>query len=118
MNHVVSSYIHAIEGRLRINVPVVKGSGINAATIKGALEQLNGIRYVKANPTTGNVLVLFDSQVITQDDIVGRLLELNAFEKRAGWNSRAPRRIAGRIAETLVQSAPQAAVERLILGVV
>lgn len=116
MNPVASSYIHAIEGRLRIKVPVIQGSGVNAATIKGALEQLSGIRFVKANPTTGNVLVLFDPQELTQQEIIDRLIELKAFERRIGWHSSGAGRLSGRIAETLMQSAVEIALERVILA--
>lgn len=101
MNPVASSYIHSVEGRLRIKVPAIRGSGVNAATIKGALEQLSGIRFVKANPTTGNILVLFDPHALTQQEIIDRLIELKAFDRRIGWHSSGAGRFGGRIARTL-----------------
>lgn len=108
--------MHAIEGRLRIKVPVIKGSGVNAATIQGALEQLVGIRQVKANPTTGNVLVLFDPQSMTQQQITDRLVELNAFQQPSNPLRFPQRDLGRRIADTLIQSAVQVAVERVILA--
>ena len=94
------------EGRLRINVPVIKRSGVNAATLKGALEQLYGIRYVMANPSTGHVLVFFDSRTLTGMEIIDRLNELNAFEPAIRWRFAEPRDVCRdirEIAETLVQ---------------
>ncbi len=53
-------YLHSIEGRLRIKVPGVKRSPATAALIERQLGQLEAIREVRANPTTGNVLVLYE----------------------------------------------------------
>jgi hypothetical protein len=94
------------EGRLRIDVPVIKRSGVNAATVKGALEQLCGIRYVTASPSTGHVLVFFDSRTLTDVEIIDRLNELNAFEPPIRWHFAEPRDVCRDIrdiAETLVQ---------------
>jgi copper chaperone CopZ len=113
-----SSYVHAIDGRLRIKVPVIKGSPTRAGQLERALEVLPGIQYVKANPTTGNVLVLFDSRILSQQQVVQRLAELGCFMPALNLrhSTRAP--LTGRIAETVVQSALQIALERVILSLV
>ena len=112
------SYVHAIDGRLRIKVPVIKGSPAKAAGIACALEVLAGIQYVKANPTTGNVLILFDPDMLGQEQVIEKLFEMNCFAPTKGRNSILPPRLSGRIAETLVQSALQLALERVILALV
>jgi copper chaperone CopZ len=99
---------------LRIEVPVIKGSGVNAATIKGALEQLSGVDYVQANATTGDVLVFFEPYRLTEQEIIDRLRELNAFQRTAIWRSRGSRRTGGRIAGTLLQSAAQLVLRQVI----
>jgi hypothetical protein len=114
----VPSYVHAIDGRLRIKVPVIKGSPARAARITCALEVLSGIRYVKANPTTGNVLILFDPLMLRQEQVIGKLVEMNGFAETNGQYSTVPLRVSGKIAETLVQSAVQIALERVILALV
>jgi hypothetical protein len=94
------------EGRLRIDVPVIKRSGVNAATVKGALEQLCGIRYVMACPSTGRLLVFFDSRMLTDREIIDRLNELNAFEPAIRWHFAGPRDVCRDIrdiAEILVR---------------
>ncbi len=53
-------YLHSIEGRLRIKVPGVKRSPATAALIERQLGQQEAIREVRANPITGNVLVLYE----------------------------------------------------------
>lgn len=107
-------YMHAIEGRLRVKVPVVRRCSATAERIEHDLRELPGIHYVKANPTTGNILLLFDPERLRHNQIMLRLFELNAFnETRQRTHSR--RQLGRRVAETLLQSALQAALERLIL---
>jgi hypothetical protein len=110
-------YVHAIDGRLRIKVSIIKGSAAKAARVACALEVLSGIRYVKANPTTGNVLILFDPGKLGPEQIIEKLFEMNCFAPTNGRFSTPPR-LSGRIAETLVQSALQLALERVILALI
>ena len=56
---------HIPDGRIRIRVPEVKGSHAMAGEMESHVAALNGVAHVKANPLTGYVLVLFDSQVIS-----------------------------------------------------
>ena len=111
------SYVHAIDGRVRIKVPVIKGSPAKAERIACVLEALPGIRYVKANPTTGNVLILFDPGMLGQEQVIEKLFEMNCFAPTTGRHTTPPR-LSGRIAETLVQSALQLALEHVILALV
>jgi copper chaperone CopZ len=113
------SYVHAIDGRLRVKLPVMKGSAAKAARIADALEVLPGIRYVKANPTTGNVLVLFDPRMIDQRRLIEKMIEMSGFAPvNEVLSSNQRQQFSGRIAETLVQSAVQMALERVILALV
>jgi copper chaperone CopZ len=66
-------YVHLVHGRLRIKVADVKRSPHKASRVEEALRNLSGVTHVKANPTTGNVLVLFQPNVVTHDVIIGRL---------------------------------------------
>ena len=110
--------MHALDGRLRIKVPAIKGSPAKAARVACALEVLTGIRSVKANPTTGNVLVLFDPGKLAQEQVIGKLFEMNCFTPIRGRRSKLPPELSRRIAETLLQSALQIALERVILALV
>jgi copper chaperone CopZ len=65
-----SHYLHVTGGRLRIKIPQVKNSRKAALKIELFLRSINGITSVKANPLTGNVLVLFDSDDIKHEDVV------------------------------------------------
>src|ERR1051326_1122329 len=114
----IPSYVHAIEGRLRIKIAGIKHSEGNAARVKSDLEELAGIRHVNANPATGNVLVLFDPSTIDQEQIIAKLNVMKSFEQSTWRQSDGGPQLSGRIAETLVQSALQMALERVILALV
>src|SRR5437016_4180802 len=47
------SYVHTIEGRLRIKVPEVKGCARRARDLERQFGGLTPIEYVSANPVTG-----------------------------------------------------------------
>ena len=74
--NVDTSYVHALEGRLRIKIPRVKGAARQAQEVERHLRQSAGIEDVSANPTTGNVLILYNSRLIDQEDIISSLKEV------------------------------------------
>src|SRR3954465_13473825 len=53
-------YLHSIPGRLRVKVPEVKRSPEAAMRVERRLGELEAVREVRANPLTGNILVLYD----------------------------------------------------------
>jgi hypothetical protein len=69
MNVVASTYIHALEGRLRIKLPKIKRAAIKAREVERHLQQLTGVEEVSANPTTGNVLILYNPRVNDQREL-------------------------------------------------
>ena len=75
-------YFHGIEGRMRIHIAEVKGSQAKAREIKDALCRYDGINNVSANPVTGNVLITYDSNRISQWDILGKLREMGYLGER------------------------------------
>ena len=68
-----STYLHITGGRLRIKIPQVKNSRSFAKTVESFLYNMDGVASVQANPLTGNVLVLFDSEKLEYEDIVEAL---------------------------------------------
>jgi hypothetical protein len=68
---------HAIDGRLRIKIPSIKGSSAKAADLERQLRCLaEGIEHVTANPTTGSVLITYDPRQVGQRDIFEGLARL------------------------------------------
>jgi hypothetical protein len=76
MNGVVSTYVHALEGRLRIKLLEIKRAVTKAREVERQLQQFTGVDYVSANPTTGNVLILYDPRVIEQRELIFFLMQL------------------------------------------
>lgn len=70
-----TTYFHAIDGRMRLAIPGVKGSWAKAQELKDRITDFQGIYDVRPNPTTGNVLIKYDSQRISQYDILKKLHE-------------------------------------------
>jgi hypothetical protein len=52
MNVIASTYVHALEGRLRIKVPKIKRALRGALEVELRLQQVTGVEDVSANPTT------------------------------------------------------------------
>jgi hypothetical protein len=71
-----TNYFHAIDGRMRLGIPGVKGSWAKAQELKDRIILYQGINDVRPNPTTGNVLIIYDPQRISQYDILKSLCEL------------------------------------------
>ena len=122
--NVASLYIHALEGRLRIKVSEIKGALARALEIERRLSAIEGIDRVKANPTTGNVLILYNSCKIAQHEIVDRLLSWGYLQERhkpaLGRTEVATTRLPLReaLAETLVRSTMELAFQGLIRALI
>ena len=71
-----TEYWHILDGRIRIKVPEVKGSHAMAGEMESQVAELNGVAHVKANPLSGYVLVLFDSQVISHYQVFAVINDL------------------------------------------
>lgn len=116
----MNTYIHILEGRLRIKVPEVKGAPLKASEIIDVLQRNEGVTYVRANPTTGSVLVLFNSEVITAKQIVQALQDIGclahpytSFLQNAPQSTSSPKMI-----ERLLQSVFETAVQQAILALI
>ena len=110
----ISPYLHLLDGRLRIKIPEVKGMPQQAVMVEQILLSMDGITDVTANPTTGNVLVLFDASVIGQQDILIAL-------QKAGYlrdSRHASRQERKGLTHFVVQSAIELALERLVLALI
>jgi copper chaperone CopZ len=122
--NVISPYIHALNGRLRIKVAEVKGSPMKALEVEGQLRRIDGIDHVRANPITGNVLVLYDPARIEQFEIFGALQRLGYLQENAKFRVAAkspPLAFDGlgeAMAETLVRTTMELAVQRLVSALI
>jgi hypothetical protein len=110
-----TSYVHMLEGRLRIKVSEMKGSLEKAVDIESAVSQLKGVSHVKANELTGNLLVLFDPDLTNHYHIIGTLKDLGCLDDEEMTRSRRPRT---RWSDVVVGPLAQAVIERAILALI
>ena len=122
--NVVSPYIHALNGRLRIKVAELKGLPMKALEVEGRLRRIDGINHVGANPTTGNVLVLYDPAKIGQYEVIGALQRLGCLRGNGSIRTAvrsqpwAYEGIGEAMAETLVRTTMELAVQRLVSALI
>ena len=122
--NVVSPYMHALNGRLRVKVAELKGLRMKALEVEGKLHKIDGITHVRANPTTGNVLVLYDPASIGQYEILGALQRLGYLggsgysRVAAGSYPRAFKGVGETLARTLMHTTMELAVQRLVSALI
>jgi copper chaperone CopZ len=70
--------LHAIPGRVRFrDLPEIKRNPACAETARAALAEIPGVSKVEANPTTGSILVEFDSAEVKAATLIGALRKLH-----------------------------------------
>lgn len=120
MNNVVAStYVHALDGRLRIKLPKIKRALREALEVELRLQQVAGVEEVSANPTTGNVLILYNHSILKQGEIISFLMELGYLPQSLGWSGitespSAVERTATTVAFTIMEFALSRLVGALI----
>jgi len=60
---------HHIPGRLRLRSAVLKGNAFAIEEARRHLAQIDGVTSVKANPSTGSVLLEYDPNVISPSKV-------------------------------------------------
>lgn len=111
-----TSYIHMLEGRLRIKVSEIKGSADKAIELEATIRELEGVTHVKANSVTGNVLVLFDSDETNHYHIIGTLKDLGCL--RTNSHPTPAHTATSKWAEAVVGPIAQTLIERAILALI
>ena len=111
-------YWHVLEGRLRIFTPAVKRAPRKALFVEMLLRSIDGVVHVKANPTTGNVLVLFSPDVLTHQDIIARLRQADCLtEEVATTRQSGQNELTTVIRNALVQSLSDLVVRRAVCAI-
>jgi hypothetical protein len=110
MNVVASTYVHSLEGRLRIKLPKIKRALREALEVELRLQQLTGVEEVSANPTTGNVLILYNPRLLGQGEIISFLMELGYLPQPLGGSGiigspSTLERLASSVAATILEAA-------------
>jgi copper chaperone CopZ len=107
-----------MDGRLRVKVPETKRCVSKALHVEQVIRSLPGITRVTANPTTGNVLVLFDSEQLTHADILAALKKVDYLREPASTTSsfQFTARMVDTVSHAVARSVAEALMERAILA--
>jgi hypothetical protein len=110
--------LHVLDGRLRIKVPGIKHAPLKVAEVVHTLRRQQGVTTVHASPVTGTVLVLFVSHIIGPVQILQTLqrLECSPPVSSATVEDGALQRIGQKLAETLIQSLCERAIQRVFMA--
>lgn len=124
MNAAASALVHVLDGRLRIKVSGVKDSPRMAREIERWLMQTDGIDRVKANPTTGSVLIHYNSSRITQNEILtaleksGWLREQHDISLQTKGTNRFSRKFGEAVVKSIICSTVELTLQRIILALI
>lgn len=119
-----TSYLHALDGRLRIKSPVVKGAPEKAREVEQQLGSCLGITQVTANPITGSILVHYNPSGITQKELLDELRSLGYFQETPGFQptkqdaTAAQNGFSRDIVKTVVISTLEFTVQRLVYALI
>lgn len=118
------SYLHTIDGRLRIKSALLKGAPEKAREVKRRLKSREGVTEATVNPITGSVLVLYDPRCLSQRAILDTLQTLGCFETTrdipvVSKTPQSERSEFGRdILRTVVLSTLEFTVQRLVYALI
>ena len=112
----MSFYLHVMDGRLRVKVHETKRSLSKALHVEQVIQSLPGIHRVTANPTTGNVLVLFDREQLTHDDILLALKKEDYLREAPASSFQFTARLVDTMSHAVARSVTEALMERAILA--
>jgi copper chaperone CopZ len=122
--NIISSYVHALEGRLRIKIPEVKGAPLKAREIERHLASCPGVEEVSANPITGSVLILYNPRLIGQEEVIFAFQEIGYLEestpKTAGGSSgnAAPEGTMARVTTAVASTLMEIALSSLVAAII
>jgi hypothetical protein len=75
-----ASCVQALEGRLRLKIPEVKGAPFRARELVHNLAQSPGVDEVAANSITGSVLILYNPRLIGPEEVVLAIQEIGCLQ--------------------------------------
>jgi cation transport ATPase len=119
-----SLYVHALEGRMRLKIPAAKGNGRTAREIERHLRHFAGVDHVSANPTTGNVLILYNSRLTAQDRIIAALQESGYISQTSHGTGEAasaaasPQGMVEKVTATVAATLMEVALSRLVSALI
>ena len=115
-----ASYVHALNGRLRIKLPGLKGNPMRAQEIEYQFNLMTGMQQVSANPVTGSLLFTYDPHLLRQEEIGAVLREMGYFQDHSGeqisilGSASSTHGVVEKITTTLASGLMEIALTRLV----
>lgn len=103
---------HHVPGRLRVRTTRLKGDHRYASTVRGELYGLAGVRDVRFNELTGSVIVTYDQDRISLDQLTAKLADLGLVLPAARAGRPATSQLAERVGQVLVGLTLEALIGR------
>jgi hypothetical protein len=113
-----SIYLHALEGRLRIKVPEVKGAPDTARQIEAQLRLIEGVDHATANPVTGSVLILYDARRTAMADITETLQTWGYLRHPVPATGTAAGTIGGGLGNLMLRATTEFALQQLLVALI
>jgi len=113
----VSAYLHMLDGRLRVKVAEVKGSPAVATLVETELSEVPGITRVSANPLTGNVLVLYDQELVGVGEIM-EALRAGGYLGEPPGSTDSPLPVGARLGAIVLRATTEFAIQHLITALI
>jgi hypothetical protein len=110
----MTDYLHALDGRMRIKITEVKGCPAAAEELTRYLLSSHGIDKVNANPITGNVLIIYNPQQISQEGILTLLKDAGYLKRSARVPASGGEGLVSVLAKAVMETALQSMVMALI----
>ena len=73
-------YVHALPGRLRIEISALKGDPRLSPRIRTAMAAIPGVQRVEVSECTRRALIKYDPALVNQTVLIGRLRLMGCFE--------------------------------------
>jgi hypothetical protein len=74
-------YFHHIPGRLRVKSPVLKKNQHLISQVERLLRSIHGVNSIAPNLVTGSVVIQYDPQQTSSDDILHTLTRAGYFDR-------------------------------------
>ncbi|MEW6659364.1 MAG: HMA2 domain-containing protein [Thermodesulfobacteriota bacterium] len=120
----MSAYVHALSGRLRLKIPHLKGNPLRAQEIENQVNLMAGMQQVAANPVTGSLLLIYDPDLLNQEEIFAFLKDLGYFQDYRGRHSSflsstpGDQGVVEKITTTLASGLMEVALTRLVSALI
>ena len=113
----MGDYIHHTPGRLRVKIAAVRGNPALGNRIKQLLADTWGIAGVCVRPTTGSIIIRYDSQILDANRILNFLAEHGHIEiTNLSASPRTLRTAFHRLSEVIIKEALSLAAIKVFHG--